>query len=90
MKRTVEKQIDLYSTEDSDSDDEHEEEEEEDCQYDHNNDLERIFYKANYNHQQTTLYCFPTYDCLAKFGVSFPSSLTSQPRGIDRMPFPSY
>ncbi|CAF1164023.1 unnamed protein product [Adineta ricciae] len=87
LKRTVEKQIDLYSTEDSDSDDEHEEE---DCQYDHNNDLERIFYKANYNHQQTTMYCFPTYDCLAKFGASFPSSLTSQQRGIERMPFPSY
>jgi hypothetical protein len=54
-----------------------------------NNDLECRLYKTNNDYQQTTLYCFPTYDCLAKFGVSFPSSLTNQQRGIDRMSFPS-
>ncbi|CAF3140977.1 unnamed protein product [Rotaria socialis] len=59
-------------------------------EYDSDNDLERILFKTNYDYQQTTLYCFPTYDCLAKFGVSFPSSLMNQQRGIDRMPFPSY
>jgi hypothetical protein len=89
LKKTVEKQINLYSNENSDDDDE-EEKHEEDIQYDPNNDLERLLYKTNYDYQQTTLYCFPTYDCLAKFGVSFPSSLTNQQRGIDRMPFPSY
>jgi hypothetical protein len=86
LKRTVEKQINLYSNENSDDE---EEEQEQEIQYDTDNDLERIFYKTNYDYQQTTLYCFPTYDCLAKFGVSFPSSLTTQQRGIDRMPFPS-
>ncbi len=89
LKRTVEKAIDLYSNENSE-DEEEAEKREQDIQYDMNNDLERILYKTNYDHQQTTLYCFPTYDCLAKFGVSFPSSLTNQQRGIDRMPFPSY
>jgi hypothetical protein len=91
LKRTVEKQINLYSNENSDDDDEEEQKQkEDDIQYDLNNDLERLLYKTNYDYQQTTLYCFPTYDCLAKFGVSFPSSLTNQQRGIDRMPFPSY
>jgi hypothetical protein len=82
LKRTVEKQINLYSNENSDDDEEEEQEQEQNIQYDINNDLERILYKTNYDH--------PTYDCLAKFGVSFPSSLTNQQRGIDRMPFPSY
>ena len=89
LKRTVDKPIDLYSNENL----EDEEEDEHDLgeiQYDPNNDLERLLFKSNYDYQQTTLYCFPTYDCLAKFGVSFPSSLTNQQRGIDRMPFPSY
>jgi hypothetical protein len=89
LKRTVEKQINLYSNENSDDDDD-DEEQEENIQYDINNELERILFKTNYDHQQTTLYCFPTYDCLSKFGVSFPSSLTNHQRGIDRMPFPSY
>ncbi len=87
LKKTVEKQINLYSNENSDDEDEAHEA---DVQYDHNDDLERLLYKTNYDYQQTTLYCFPTYDCLAKFGVSFPSSLINQQRGIDRMPFPSY
>lgn len=89
LKKTTEKQINLYSNENSDDEDNTEEKEEE-IQYDINNELERILYKTNYDYQQTTLYCFPTYDCLAKFGVSFPSSLINQQRGIDRMPFPSY
>lgn len=89
LKRTVEKQINLYSNENSD--DENEDiQEEDDIQYDINNELERLYYKTNYDYQQTTLYCFPTYDCLAKFGVSFPSTLINQQKGIDRMPFPSY
>ena len=87
LKRTVEKQINLYSNEISDDDDDDDEEE---ISYDMNNDLERLLFKTNYDDQQTTLYCFPTYDCLARFGVSFPSSLIDQQRGIDRMPFPSY
>jgi hypothetical protein len=92
LKRTVEKQIDLYSNENSDDEEAEEEEQqrEQEIQYNTDNDLERILYQTNNDHQQTTLYCFPTYDCLAKFGVSFPSSLTNQQRGIDRMPFPSY
>lgn len=89
LKRTVDKPIDLYSNENLD-DEEEDEHHPGEIQYDPNNDLERLLFKSNYDHQQTTLYCFPTYDCLAKFGVSFPSTLTNQQRGIDRMPFPSY
>lgn len=88
LKKTIEKQINLYSNENSDDENEHEKEQT--IQYDTDNDLERILFKTNYDYKQTTLYCFPTYDCLAKFGVSFPSSLINQQRGIDRMPFPSY
>ncbi|CAF3658735.1 unnamed protein product [Rotaria socialis] len=82
LKKTIEKQTNLYS------DDEHEKDQ--NIQYDRDNDSERILFKTNYDNQQTTLYCFPTYDCLAKFSVSFPSSLINQQRGTDRMPFPSY
>lgn len=89
LKRTVEKQIDLYSSEYSD-DEEDVADAEHESPYDHDNELERLLYKTNYDHQQTTLYCFPTYDCLAKFGVSFPPALTNQQRAMDRMPFPTY
>ncbi|CAF4122381.1 unnamed protein product [Rotaria magnacalcarata] len=82
LKKAIEKQTNLYS------DDEHERDQ--NIQYDRDNDSERILFKTNYDNQQTTLYCFPTYDCLAKFSVSFPSSLINQQRGTDRMPFPSY
>ena len=88
-KRTVENLINLYSNENSDDDDDNEKKIE-DVQVDQTNDLERIVFKTFFNYQQTTLYCFPTYDCLTKFGVSFPSTLINQQRGIDRMPFPSY
>lgn len=88
-KRTVENLINLYSNENSDDDDDNEKKID-DVQYDQTNDLERIVFKTFFNYQQTTLYCFPTYDCLTKFGVSFPSTLINQQRGIDRMPFPSY
>ncbi|CAF4381910.1 unnamed protein product, partial [Rotaria magnacalcarata] len=77
----IEKQINLYSNE---------HEKDQNIQYDSDNDLEQILFKTNYDYQQTTLYCFPTYGCLAKFGVLFPSSLMNQQRGIDRIPFPSY
>ncbi|CAF3505753.1 unnamed protein product [Rotaria socialis] len=90
LKKTIEKQINLYSNEHSDDEHDDEHEKNQNIQYDSDNDFERILFKANYDYQQTTLYCFPTYDCLAKFGVSFPSSLMNQQRGIDRMPFPSY
>lgn len=90
LKKTIEKQIDLYSNEHSDDEDDDDEKRQENIQYDAENDLERILFKTNFDYQQTTLYCFPTYDCLAKFGVSFPSTLINQQRGIDRMPFPSY
>ena len=93
LKRTVDKPIDLYSNENLEDEEDNNNNEgnlDEDIAYDPNNDLERLLYKSNYDYQQTTLYCFPTYACLAKFGVSFPSSLTNQQRGIDRMPFPSY
>ncbi|CAF3484421.1 unnamed protein product, partial [Rotaria socialis] len=92
LKKTIEKQINLYSTEHSDDehDDEHEKDENTQYDSDNDNDFERILFKTNHDDQQTTLYCFPTYDCLAKFGVSFPSSLINQQRGIDRMPFSSY
>ncbi|CAF1525144.1 unnamed protein product [Rotaria sp. Silwood1] len=90
LKKTIEKQINLYSNENTDDEEEHEHQHEENIQYNTDNDFERILFKTNYDYQQTTLYCFPTYDCLAKFGVSFPLSLTNQQRGIDRMPFPSY
>ena len=80
-----EKGIDLYSTEQLDD-----EEETEEIAFDHDNDLERLLAKSNFDYRQSTLYCFPTYDCLTKFGLAFPASLTSQARTFDRMPFPSY
>jgi hypothetical protein len=88
LKHTLEKSIDLYSNENSD--DEEEQEQENKIEYDTDNDLERILFKTNFDHRQTTLYCFPTYDCLTRFGVAFSASLTNQHRGIDRMPFPNY
>ena len=54
-----------------------------------NNDLENLFIKCNYDYRQMTLFCFPTYDCLAKFAFAFPSRLTEQSRSMDRMPFPN-
>ena len=54
-------------------------------------DLENLFVKMNFDYQQMTSFCFPTYDCLAKFPQAFPSRLISgQSRSVDRMPFPSY
>jgi hypothetical protein len=93
LKRTS---IDLYAHEqldDDDNDDDNDtnhEEKVEQIPYDTENDLERLLMKTNYDYRQATLYCFPTYDCLTKFGLAFPSSLVHQERTMDRMPFPSY
>lgn len=87
-KQGDEKCIDLYSNERLDE--EEDEAEHEEIAFDPENDLERLLVKSNYDYHQSTLYCFPTYDCLTKFGVAFPASLIRQSRSIDRMPFPSY
>ena len=78
-----EQQLNLYSNEDDD-------EQDEENQEDRDNDLERLLMKTNYDYRYNTLYCFPTYDCLAKFGLAFPSTLINQSRAMDRMPFPNY
>ena len=90
LKRTVDQPIDLYSNESADQEEDDAGEQENAVQHDSDNDLERLLFKTNYDYRQTTLYCFPTYDCLAKFGVSFSSSSINLTGGVGRMPFPNY
>ena len=92
LKRTVDQPIDLYSNESADHEEEDADAGEHDkaVQHDSDNDLERLLLKTNYDYRRTTLYCFPTYDCLAKFGVSFSSASIQLTGGVGRMPFPNY
>ena len=77
VRRSTSAALDLYSTE----------------TFDEPQPIERenLFAKMNFDERQMTSFCFPTYDCLAKFPLAFPSRLVSdQTPSIDRMPFPSY
>ena len=83
VRRSVSTSIDLYSTEDFDD-------QPIEQTIEPQTDLEHVFVKMNFDYRQMTSFCFPTYDCLAKFPQAFPSRLISeQSRSMDRMPFPN-
>lgn len=52
--------------------------------------FETIFFKNQFDHRRTSFYLFPTFDCLNKFSLSFPSELVDKNKFNERMPFPMF
>ncbi|CAF1541969.1 unnamed protein product, partial [Didymodactylos carnosus] len=84
VRKTRQEKINLYSNEDEDDaeiEDDFSQDDEplgnDDDDDDSDDDLlhlKQILLKTHYDHKTTTIYCFPTYDCMIKFGLTFPTN----------------